>query len=349
MTSKTSLPPHNSNFPLPNRGGVARCDSSRDGERLVFLDSHALNPGDLSWAPLQELGTLVTYPRTRPEEVVERAKDADVVILNKVRLGEEEFRQLPQLRLILVAATGYDVIDLQAARRHGITVCNVPAYSTLAVAQHTLALILAVCNRVEHYTRLNHEGYWDQSIDFCLWNEPIIELTARRIALVGLGSIGQKVAQLLLPLEAEVLAVTSKPQEQLPQGIRKVTIEEAFQTADIISLHCPLDEHNRAFVNATLLAQARPGLMLINTARGGLIDDEAVAQALRTGQLGYYCCDVLSQEPPRADHPILHAPHTMITPHIAWASQDARSRIISIMTQNLRAFLSGHPQNIVGG
>lgn len=314
---------------------------------IVFLDSHALNPGDLSWAPLEELGTLVTYPRTRPEEVVERAKDADVVILNKVRMGEEEFQQLPHLRLILVAATGYDVIDLQAARRHGITVCNVPAYSTLAVAQHTLALILSVCNRVEHYTRLNHEGYWAQSIDFSLWNEPIIELTARRIALVGLGSIGQKVAQLLLPLEAEVLAVTSKPQEQLPEGVRKVTMEEAFRTADIVSLHCPLDERNRGFVNAQLLSLARPGLMLVNTARGGLIDDEAVAQALHSGQLGYYCCDVLSQEPPRADHPILHAPHTMITPHVAWASQDARGRIVSIMAQNLRSYLAGQPQNVV--
>lgn len=315
---------------------------------IVFLDSHALNPGDLSWAPIEELGTLVTYPRTRPDEVLERARDAQVIILNKVRLGEEEFRQLPLLRLILVAATGYDVVDLQAARRHGITVCNVPAYSTLAVAQHTLAHILAVCNRVEHYTRLNHEGYWDQSVDFCLWNEPIVELTSRRIALVGFGSIGQKVAQLLLPLQAEVLAVTSKSQEQLPQGVKKISMEEAFRTADIVSLHCPLDDRNRGFVNAALLAQAKPGLMLVNTARGGLINDQDVADALRSGRLGYYCCDVLSQEPPSADHPILHAPHTMITPHVAWASRDARQRVINILSQNLRAFLQASPQNVVG-
>lgn len=314
---------------------------------LVFLDSHALNPGDLSWAPLEALGTLTTYPRTAPSEVVERAKDAEVIILNKVRLGEEEFAQLPKLRLILVAATGYDVIDCAAARRHGITVCNVPAYSTLAVAQHTLALILAVTNRVEHYTRLNHEGYWAQSIDFCLWNEPIIELTAKRIAIVGFGSIGQKVAQLLLPLEAEVLAVTSKPQEALPEGVRKVQLEEAFSEADIVSLHCPLDAKNRGFVDAALLAKAKPGLMLINTARGGLINDADVAAALNAGTLGCYCCDVLSQEPPAADHPILSAPRTYITPHVAWASIDARKRIVNIMAANLRAFMAEAPQNVV--
>lgn len=314
---------------------------------IVFLDSHALNPGDLSWVPLEALGTLTAYPRTAPSEVVERAKEAEVIILNKVRLGEEEFAQLPKLRLILVAATGYDVIDCAAARRHGITVCNVPAYSTLAVAQHTLALILAVTNRVEHYTRLNHEGYWAQSIDFCLWNEPIIELTAKRIALVGFGSIGQKVAQLLLPLEAEVLAVTSKPQEALPEGVRKVNLEEAFAEADIVSLHCPLDAKNRGFVDAALLAKAKPGLMLINTARGGLINDADVAAALKAGTLGYYCCDVLSQEPPSADHPMLSAPRTFITPHVAWASIDARKRIVNIMAANLRAFMAGAPQNVV--
>lgn len=316
--------------------------------KIVFLDSHGLNPGDLSWAPLTEQAELVTYPRTTPSEVVERAAGAEVIALNKVRMGEEEFRQLPQLRLILVAATGYDVVDLEAASRHGICVCNVPAYSTLAVAQHTLALILAVCNRVEHYTRLNHDGYWSASPDFCLWNEPIVELTARRIALVGFGNIGRKVAELLLPLEAEVLAVTSKPQEALPQGVRRISLEEAFQTADIVSLHCPLDDSNRGFVNANLLQTARKGLMLINTARGGLINDADVARALHDGTLGYYCCDVLSQEPPRADHPILHAPHTMITPHVAWASRDARCRVINIMAANLRAFLAGKPQNTVG-
>lgn len=314
---------------------------------IIFLDSHALNPGDLDWSPLTQLGELKTFPRTEPELVIDRCREADVVILNKVHLGEREFSQLPRLRLVLVAATGYDVVDCQAARRHGITVCNVPAYSTLAVAQHTMALILAVTNRVEHYTQYNHNGYWSQSVDFCLWDEPVVELTGRRISLVGFGNIGQKVAQLLLPLEAEVCAVTSRPQEALPVGVQRVTMEEAFATSDIVSLHCPLDDSNRGFVDAQLLAKARRGLVLVNTARGGLINDADVAAALASGTLGYYCCDVLSQEPPRADHPILSAPHTMITPHIAWASSDARGRIVSIMAQNLRGFLEGAPQNVV--
>lgn len=315
--------------------------------KLVFLDSHALNPGDLSWAPLEQYAELTTYPRTLPDQVVERAADADIIALNKVRLGEEELSQLPKLRLILVAATGYDVVDCAAAARHGICVCNVPAYSTLAVAQHTMALILAVCNRVEHYTRLNHEGYWAESPDFCLWNEPIVELTGRKITLIGYGNIGQKVAELLHVLGADLRVVTSKAQETLPQWLQKVTLEEAFSTSDIVSLHCPLDARNRGFIGKDLLTHAKPGLMLINTARGGLINDADVAEALHSGILGYYCCDVLSQEPPSADHPILHAPHTMITPHVAWASQDARNRVVCIMADNLRAFLDGEPRNRV--
>lgn len=314
---------------------------------IVFLDSHGLNPGDMSFAPIEAFGTLTTYPRTRPEEVIERAKDADVVMLNKVRLGEAEFQQLPRLRLILVAATGYDVVDGAAARHHGITVCNVPAYSTLIVAQHTLALILAACNHVEHYSALCREGRWAQSPDFCFWDRPVRELTGRRIAIVGFGSIGSKVAQILLPLEAEILAVSSKPQEALPQGVRKVTMEEAFRTADVVTLHCPLTPQNRAFVNAALLATVRPGLMLINAARGGLINDQDVADALRSGQLGCYCADVLSQEPPAPDHPILSAPNVYLTPHIAWASLDARNRLFSVMADNLRAFLEGRQLNVV--
>lgn len=314
---------------------------------IVFLDSHGLNPGDLSFAPFEAFGTLTTYPRTKPEEVIGRAKDADVLMLNKVRLGEAEFQQLPRLRLILIAATGYDVVDGAAARRHGITVCNVPAYSTLLVAQHTLALILAACDHVEHYSALNREGYWAQSPNFCLWDRPIRELANRRVAIVGFGSIGSKVAQILLPLEVEVLAVSSKPQEALPQGVKKVSMEEAFRTADIVSLHCPLTPQNSAFVNAPLLATARPGLMLINAARGGLINDQDVADALRSGQLGCYCADVLSQEPPSPDHPILSAPNVYLTPHIAWASLDARKRVVKIMTDNLRAFLEGRQLNVV--
>lgn len=324
---------------------------------IVFLDSHALNPGDLSWKPFEEFGTLTTYPRSTSEEAVVRTQDADVILTNKVRLGEEEFAQLPHLRLILEAATGYDNIDVAAARRHGVTVCNVPAYSTLAVAQHAMALLLEVCNQVGHYSRKisipagessgTDTSYWAVSPDFCCWDRPVTELTGKRIAIVGWGNIGSKVAQLLLPLEAEVVAVTSKAQEALPEGVKKVTLEEAFATSFAVSLHCPLSASNRAFVNRDLLSASRRGLILINTARGGLINDADVAQALADGQLAAYCTDVLSQEPPSADHPILHAPNVFITPHIAWASADARQRIIDIMTRNFQAFLAGSPINVV--
>lgn len=314
---------------------------------IVFLDSHALNPGDLSFAPLAALGQLTLYERTPQAEVVSVAQEADVIIVNKRRLGEAEFAQLPRLRLILVSATGYDTIDVEAARRHGITVCNVPAYSTLAVAQHTLALLLEVYNNVGHYAALNRQGYWARSRDFCLWDEPVVELAGQRVALVGLGNIGMKVAQLLHLLEAEVVAVTSKEQQQLPTYIQKVSIEEAVGTADVLSLHCPLTPSTRAMVNADLLARAQPHLVIVNTARGALVDDEALAAALHEERIRAYAADVLSQEPPAPDHPLLHAPHTFITPHIAWASAAARGRIVQVMAANLRAFVEGNLQNVV--
>ena len=198
-----------------------------------------------------------------------------------------------------------------------------------------------------HYAAQSQQGRWASSPDFCYWDEPVVELSGKRVSLVGFGHIGQKVAQLLQVLEAEVCVVSSKAQDQLPAGIRKITLEEAFASSDVVSLHCPLTPDNRAFVNAALLAKSRPGLVLINTARGGLIDDEAVAAALREGRLGSYACDVLSSEPPAPDHPLLHTPRTFVTPHIAWASRDARTRIVDIMADNLRAFLSGTPIHTV--
>lgn len=323
---------------------------------IVFLDSHALNPGDLSWEAFSRFGRLTTYPRTPSHLIISRAHEADVIITNKVHFGEAEFQQLPRLRLILEAATGYDNIDLAAARAHGVTVCNVPAYSTLAVAQHAMALLLEVCNQVGHYTRQvsipaadddSASSYWATSPDFCRWDRPIVELTGKRIAIVGWGNIGSKLAQLLLPLEAKVAAVTSKPQNALPDGVEKIGLEEAFATSFAVSLHCPLTPTNRQFVNRDLLAHSRRGLVLVNTARGGLINDADVAAALADGRLSAYCTDVLSQEPPAPGHPLLHAPNVFITPHIAWASQDARQRIIDIMVKNFQAFLDGQPTNVV--
>ena len=314
---------------------------------IVFLDSFVLNPGDLDWGALSEQGQLTVYERTPSAEVVARAAEAEVIILNKVRITAEILDRLPRLRLILVAATGYDVVDVAAARERGVTVCNVPAYGTLAVAQHTLALLLEVTNRVGQYAQLNREGYWSRSRDFSLWNEAVEELSGVRVSLIGMGNIGRKVAELLRVLEAEVCAVTSQDESTLPTGVRKITLDEAFSTSRVVSLHCPLTAQNRAFVNASLLERAAPGLILVNTARGALIDDIAVAEALQSGRLGAYACDVLSTEPPAADHPILSAPNTFVPPHIAWATAAARGRIVRIMADNLKAFLAGAPQNVV--
>lgn len=314
---------------------------------IVFLDGRALNPGDLSFAPLEAFGNFTLYDRTPQEEVVLRAREADVLIVNKRRLGDEEFAQLPRLCLVLVSSTGYDTVDVEAARRHGVLVCNVPAYSTMAVAQHTLALLLEVCNSVGHYAQLNREGYWSRSRDFCLWDAPVVELSGLPVALVGLGNIGMKVAELLHVLGAKVWAVTSRAAETLPDYITKVSLEEAVSTAHFLSLHCPLTPSTRALINAQLLTKAQPDLVIVNTARGALIDDEAVATALHEGRLRAYAADVLSQEPPSASHPLLHAPRTYLTPHIAWASAAARMRIVDIMASNLQAFLDGRPQNVV--
>lgn len=314
---------------------------------IVFLDSRTLNPGDLSWKALQARGSFTEYASTRPEEVIARAAQADILITNKVALGEAEFSALPALRLVCVAATGYDVIDTAAARRHGVTVTNCAGYGTRAVAQMTLALLLEATNRVGHYARANRNGFWSESSDFCCWNEPLLELADQPCAVVGFGHIGRAVTDLLRAFGARLYAVTSKPQEALPPDVARISLAEAFATCRVVSLNCPLTAENERFVNAALLAQTRPDLILINTARGRLIDDEAVAAALRADKIAAYCCDVLSQEPPRADHPILCAPRTFVTPHIAWATPQARERIVAMIAHNIDAFFAGKPENVV--
>lgn len=314
---------------------------------IVFLDGFTLNPGDISWDAFRQFGNFTVYDRTASDEVVTRGADADILIVNKTRLTEDHFSSLPRLKLVCVAATGYDVVDVRAARRHGIPVCNAANYGSRAVAQMVLALILEVTNRVGEYAAANRTGMWSKSKDFCCWNQPLTELTDKRIAIVGFGNIGKQVACLLRPFGVQLYAVSSKSQDSLPEDILKISLEEAFSTCDIVSLNCPLTSENKEFVNARLLEHTRQGLILINTARGRLIDEEAVAQALREKRLGAYCCDVLSQEPPRPDNPILSAPNTWVTPHVAWATAEARQRIISIIEGNIKAFLGGHPENIV--
>ncbi len=313
--------------------------------KIVILDGFTAQPGDLSWQALEELGTLTVYDRTQPHETVARAADADIVLTNKVVISREVMEQLPKLRYIGVLATGYNVVDIQAASQRGITVTNVPAYSTESVAQMVFAHLLTVTNRTEHYAIANREGRWSRNPDFCYWDFPHTELAGKTFGIVGLGNIGQRVAQIALAFGMKVKAMSSKP--TLPAGIEKVSWEELLATSDILSLHCPLTERTHHLINSDTLRQMKPTAILINTGRGPLVDDKAVALALSEGRLSAFCADVLTEEPPSTENPLLKQPNAFITPHIAWASKEARIRLIQVATDNVRAFLDGKPQNVV--
>lgn len=313
--------------------------------RIVILDGFTANPGDLSWAELEALGQVTVYERTLPSETVARAAEADMVLTNKVVVSREVMDQLPHLKYIGVLATGYNVVDIEAAHQRGITVTNVPAYSTESVAQMVFAHLLTVTNRTEHYAQENRQGRWSRNADFCYWDFSHMELAGKTFGIVGLGNIGRRVAEIALAFGMKVKAVSSKT--TLPAGIEKVSLEALLATADVLSLHCPLTDSTRHLINADTLAKMKSTAILINTGRGPLIDDQAVADALADGRLAAFCADVLTQEPPQADNPLLKQPNAFITPHIAWASKEARVRLIQVATSNVRAFLSGTPQNVV--
>lgn len=314
---------------------------------IVFLDGYTINPGDLTWQSLEALGHFTVYDRTAPEEVLQRASEAEILIVNKTRLQRQHFEALPALRLVCVAATGYDGVDVQAAADHGVTVCNCAGYSSRAVAQLVASLLLEVADAVGTYVQRNSEGMWCDSPDFCYTLTPRMELVGKRMAIVGFGNIGRAVANVMRPFGLQLFAVTSKHADQLPADVSPIGLEEAFATCDVVSLNCPLTASNRAFVNAALLAKANPRLILINTARGALVDEQAVADALHTDRMLAYCADVLTQEPPLPTCPLLSAPRAYITPHIGWATPEARSRILAILEANIRGFIAGTPQNVV--
>ena len=315
--------------------------------RIVILDGYALNPGDLSYDCLKQFGTLKVYDRTLPEQLIERAKDADAVLTNKVVLGETEFAQLPRLRYIGVQATGYNVIDVEAARRHGITVTNIPAYSTDSVAQMVIAHLLNITQSVGYYARENCTGRWGSNPDFCYWDNPLIELAGKQMGIVGLGRTGSAVARLAMAFGMKVAACTSKPQSALPEGVEKMDLDMLFASSDVVSLHCPLTPDTRHLVDAARLARMKPTAILINTARGPIVDEQALADALNSGALHAAGIDVLIEEPPREGSPLLSARHCFVTPHIAWATLEARTRLLQICEANLRAFIEGTPQNVV--
>ena len=315
--------------------------------KIVILDGYTANPGDLSWEGLKEWGEVTVYDRTQPSETVARAADAEIVLTNKVIIGRTEMAQLPLLKYIGVLATGYNVVDLKAAQERGITVTNVPAYSTESVAQMVFAHLLTVTNHTERYALENRQGRWSKNPDFCYYDTSIRELAGKTFGIVGLGNIGQRVAQIARAFGMQVKALTSKPAEALPKGIQKTDLKELFQTSDVISLHCPLTPDTHHLINNETIAWMNPETILINTGRGPLVDDAALATALETGRIKAYCADVMTEEPPKADNPLLKTKNAYITPHIAWATLEARQRLIQVATDNVRAFLTAHPQNVV--
>ena len=316
---------------------------------IVILDAFTANPGDLSWAELERLGSVTVYDRTAAADTVTRCLDADIVLTNKVCLGRQEVERLPRLKYIGVLATGYNVVDIAAASQRGIVVTNVPAYSTDSVAQMVFAHLLTVTNRAEHYARQVRQGRWSTSTDFCFWDSPLTELSGKTFGIVGLGHIGQQVARIAQGFSMHVVASTSKSAGQLPPGVGKAALGELFSLSDVLSLHCPLTVDTRHLVNARTLAMMKPSAILINTGRGPLVDECATAEALSQGRLAAYCADVLTEEPPRSGSPLMACPNAFITPHIAWATLEARQRLIAVATDNVRAFLSGRGQNVVSG
>ncbi len=314
---------------------------------IVILDGCCANPGDLSWQPLEELGELIVYDRTAPEQVIERARGAEIVLTNKVILGEAQFALLPDVRYVGVLATGYNVVDIEAAHRRGITVTYVPAYSTDSVAQSVFAHLLNVANKVEYYTHENRKGRWCQQPVFCYWDTPLIELYDKTIGVIGLGNIGMKVASIAHAFGMKVVAYTSKNVSDIPSYVEKVTFENLLSGADIVTLHCPLTDKTNGMIDRESLSKMKKGAILINTGRGPLVDEQAVSDALDKGQLSAFCADVLSMEPPSPDNPLLHNDKAFITPHIAWATREARSRLVDVVIDNVRAFVEGRPQNVV--
>ena len=315
--------------------------------KIVILDGYTANPGDLSWKALEEMGALTVYERTKPEETIDRAKDAEIVLTNKVLLKRHEIEQLPKLRYIGVLATGYNVVDLEATREHGITVTNVPAYSTLSVAQMVFSHLLTVTNHTEHYARQNREGKWTASPDFSYMDMPLTELAGKTFGIVGLGNIGQRVAMIAAAFDMSVVAYTSKSVDMLPSYIQKRTLDEVLAESDVLSLHCPLTPETQYLINRQTLQKMKSSAILINTGRGPLINDQDVADALSGNCLRAFCADVLTEEPPKADNPLLRCENAYITPHIAWASSEARVRLLDVAINNVRAFIDGKPQNVV--
>ncbi len=322
--------------------------------QLVVLDGFTLNPGDLSWERLLSLGNCSIYDRTAPEAIVAEAAEAELVLTNKAVLSREIIESLPQLKYIGVMATGYNVVDLEAARERGITVTNVPIYSTASVAQMVMAHLLHFSHRLGDHSQSVHAGRWSESLDFCFWDFPQVELAGLTIGIVGMGRIGRATAKLANAFGMKTIATSRSPinpintaKGDFPEYVQAVDLDTLFRESDVVSLHCPLTPETEGLVDATRLQSMKPTALLINTSRGPLVDEAALADALQRGTIAAAGLDVLSTEPPPTDHPLLGIENCIISPHIAWATRSARSRLLDTVVENVTAFLSGQPKNVV--
>ncbi|WP_140919760.1 D-2-hydroxyacid dehydrogenase [Limnobaculum xujianqingii] len=316
--------------------------------KIVILDGHTLNPGDISWTEIEQLGQLTVYDRTPAELIVERIGDADIVLTNKTPLSQQTIEQCRSIKMIGVLATGYNIVDVKAARQRDIPVCNVPSYSTMAVAQLSTALLLELCHHVGEHSSDVRSGGWSKSIDFCYWHSSLIELMGKKLGLIGYGQIGSAFAKIALAMGMEVLVYTPSQKKSIEQpNLHVVTLDQLLAESDVISLHCPLTEQNTGLINQSNIAKMKNGVMLINTSRGGLIVEQDLADALNSGKVAGAGLDVLSVEPPSEKNPLLNARNCIITPHIAWAPKEARLRLMEITVNNLKHFIAGKLQNVV--
>ena len=315
--------------------------------KIVVLDGYCLNPGDLSWEDMASLGDLRVYDRTSPAELLNRAEGAEVLITNKTLITGNDMEALPQLKYIGVLATGYNVVDVESAKEKGIVVTNIPAYSTNSVAQMVFAHLLNITQRVGHYACMNRQGKWSDNADFCYWDTELIELNDKWVGIIGFGNIGQATARIALSFGMKVGVFTSKAQSELPEGVKKMSLEEIFKNCDVVSLHCPLTPSTQEMVNAERLNLMKPNAILINTGRGPLINEQDLADALNEGKILAAGLDVLSTEPPLSSNPLLTARNCFITPHIAWATKEARIRLMKIAVNNLNEFMKGNIINNV--
>ncbi len=316
--------------------------------KIVSLDGAALNPGDLSWACLEEFGPLTVYPRTQTEDqTIQRIGDARIVLLNKVPITSRILDSCPNIGLICCLSTGYNVVDIVAAQKKGIPVCNVPAYSTQAVAQFTFGLLLELCHRIGHHDHMVHEGYWANCPDFCFWDTPQMELAGKTMGIIGFGRIGQAVGNIAKAFGMNVLAYSRSRRLAVECIADYVDLDTLLQNSDVISLHCPLFPETTELINQNTIGRMKDGVILLNTSRGGVINEADVAAALKSGKLRGAAMDVVSNEPISADTPLLSAPNCIITPHMAWAPLETRQRILDVTVENIRGFLSGNPVNVV--